>query len=76
MCANTVVELWRKSLCHMNQKGTHMVAERELLLEMKSVHLEKCTKCLADKQNRAAFRPRPLMQRKTILELVTLMYAM
>ena len=37
---------------------------------MKNAHLDKCVDCLAGKQNRVAFRPRPLMRRKTTLELV------
>ena len=37
---------------------------------LKNVHLAKCADYLAKKQNRAPFPPRPLMRRKTILELV------
>ena len=47
-----------------------MLAEKELLPEIKRVHLDKCPNCLAEKQNRDAFRPRPPMRRKNALELV------
>ena len=38
--------------------------------KVKNVHLDKCGDCLTGKHNRVAFRPRPLMQRKSTLELV------
>ena len=47
-----------------------MLVEKVLLPDMKNVHMDKCTDFRADKQNRAAFCPRPPMQRKTALELV------
>ena len=47
-----------------------MPDEKELLLEVKKVHLEKCPDCLAKKQNRAAFRSRPPMRRKNTLDLM------
>ena len=46
-----------------------MLAERELLPEVKKVHLDKCLDFFSDKQNRVVFRPRPLMRRKNTLEL-------
>ena len=47
-----------------------MPDEKELLLEVKKVHLEKCPDCLAGKQNKASFCPMPSMRRKNALELM------
>ena len=47
-----------------------MLAEKELLQDVKKVHMDKCPDCVAGKQNRAPFRPRPPMRRKNALELV------
>ena len=68
--ADRVGELWHKRLCHMSQKGMQMFPNKELLPEMKKVHMEKCSVCVAGKQNRAVFRPRLPMRRKNGLELV------
>ena len=54
----------------MNQKGMQMLARKELLLEVKNVHLDKYVDCLANKQNWVIFHPRPLIRRKDALELV------
>ena len=66
----TVGELWHKRLCHMSQKGMQMLVEKDLMPKMKNMHLDKCVDSLADKKNRAAFRSRALMRRKTVFELV------
>ena len=55
MAADTTSELWHKRLCHMSQKGMQMLAKRELLLEVKKLHLDKCDDFLVDKKNRVAF---------------------
>ena len=70
MAANNAGELWHKRLCHMSQKGMQRLAEDNLIPEVKDVHLERCTDCLADKQNRTSFRLRPPSRRKAPLELV------
>ena len=70
MAADTTDELWHKRLCHMSQKGMQMLAEKELLPEVKKVHLDKCADFLAGKQNRVVFWLRPPIRRKTALELV------
>ena len=46
------------------------LADDNLIPEVKNVQLEKCTDCLAGKQNRTSFRARPPMRRKAVLELV------
>ena len=46
------------------------LVEDNLNSEVKNVQLEKCTDCLAGKQNRTSFRTRPSMRRKVLLELV------
>ena len=63
-------ELWHKRLCHMSQKGMRRLADDNLIPEVKNVQLEKCTDCLAGKQNRTSFRDRPPMRWKELLELV------
>ena len=40
------------------------------LTEVKNVQLEKCTACLAGKQNKTSFRSRPPMRKKMPLELM------
>ena len=45
-------------------------AEDNLITEVKSVQLEKCTDCLTGKQNRTSFWSRPPMRWKALLELV------
>ena len=40
------------------------------LIPVKDVHLERCTDCLAGKQNRTSFRSRTQMRRSAPLELV------
>ena len=54
----------------MSKKGIQMLAEKELLPNVKKAHLNKCPDFLAGKQNKAAFLPRPSMRRKNTLELV------
>ena len=49
--ANKAGELWHKRLCHMSQKGMRRLANDNLILEVKNVQLEKCSDCLAGKQN-------------------------
>ena len=46
------------------------LAKDKFILEVKNVQLEKCTDCLAAKQNRTSLQTRPLMRRKAPLELV------
>ena len=59
VAADNTGELLHKRLCHMSQKGIRRLAEDNLILEVKNVQLEKCTDCLAGKQNRTSFRSRP-----------------
>ena len=54
----------------MSQTGNQMLVERELMLDVKKVHLEKCIDYLVGKKNKATFCPRPPMRRKNTLELV------
>ena len=54
----------------MSKKGIEMPPDKELLREMKKVHMEKCPDCLARKHNMATFHPRPSMRKKNTLELV------
>ena len=63
-------ELWHKRLCHVSQKGTRRLADDNLIPEVKNVKLEKCTDCLAGKQNRTSVQARPPIRRKALLELV------
>ena len=54
VAADTARELWHKRLCHMSVKGMKTLAD-DNLIPMKDVHLERCTDCLAGKQNRTSF---------------------
>ena len=63
-------ELWHKILGHMTQRGMYILAEKDLLPEVKGIHIEKCVECLAGKQKRVAFHSRPPMRRERALELV------
>ena len=51
VAADNAGELWHKRLCHMSQKGMRRLANDNLILEVKNVQLEKCSDCLAGKQN-------------------------
>ena len=70
IAADNAGELWQKRLCHRSQKGMRRLADDNLIPEVKNMQLEKCTDCLAAKQNLTSFRMRPLMRRKAKLELV------
>ena len=54
----------------MSLKGMQMLTKKEILSEVKNMHLDKCVDCLAGKQNRTAFRLSPPIWRKTTLELI------
>ena len=69
VAADTADELWHKRLCHMSVKGMKRLADNNLI-PVKDVHLERCTDCLAGKQNRTSFRSRTPMRRSAPLELV------
>ena len=66
------VELWHKSLGHINEKGLTILAQKKQLLGMKNTHLEKCSHCLAGKRNRASFHSSPPTRKSSILDLVHL----
>ena len=53
----------------MSEKGMKRLAD-DNLIPVKNVHLERCTDCLAGKQNRTSFRSRTPMRRNAPLELV------
>ena len=61
-------ELWHKRLCHMSVKGMKRLAD-DNLIPVKDVYLERCTDCLASKQNRTSFRSRtPIVMNSTETE--------
>ena len=51
VAADNAGELWHKRLSHMNQKGMRRLVDDNLIPWVKNVRLEKCTNCLASKQN-------------------------
>ena len=69
VASDTTSELWQKRLCRMSEKGIKRLAD-DNLIPAKHLHLEKCTDCLAGKQNRTSFRSKPPMRRNAPLELV------
>ena len=64
------VELWRKRIAHMSEKGLAILANKNLLSGMKSAPLKKCTHCLTGKQNRVSFKCSPSTRNPSILDLV------
>ena len=60
----------------MSQKGMQMLAGKELLPEMKNVHLDKCTDCLASNKIGAPYDQSLQCEGKLFWNLFTLMYAM
>ena len=50
IASDTAGELWHKRLCHMSVKGMKRLAD-DNPIPVKNVHLERCTDCLAGKQN-------------------------
>ena len=58
--ANSHGELWHKRLNHMSERGMHILVEKDFLLKVKGIDLEKCVECLAGKHNRVVIHSRPL----------------
>ena len=54
----------------MSEKGMTVLVKKNLLKGMKSVHLKKCTDCLAGKQHRVAFKGLPPLKKPQLLDLV------
>ena len=69
VASDTTGKLSHKRLCHMSLKGMKGLADDHLIL-VKDVHLERCTDCLAGKQNRTSFRSRTPTRRSVPLELM------
>ena len=69
VASDTTGELWHKRLWHMSEKGMKRIPD-DNLIPVKDVHLERCTDCLASKQNRTSFQSRTPMRRNAPLELV------
>ena len=63
-------ELWHKRPSHISERGVHMLVVKDLLLEVKGMHLKHCVDFLVGMQNKASFHSRPPMRRKHVLELV------
>lgn len=53
------IQLWHKRLAYMSEKGLVILVKKNLLSEMKSVSLKKCTHYLAGKQNSVSFKSCP-----------------
>ena len=54
----------------MSEKGMTVLAKKNLLKGMKSVHLNKCADCLVGKQHRVAFKGLPPHKKPELLDLV------
>lgn len=68
---DSVLELWHKRLGHISEKGLQILAQKELIPEVKGKTLEPCIDCLAGKQHRVSFyRSNRPSRRKHILDLV------
>ena len=62
--------LWHKKLAHMSEKGLAILTKKKLLHGMQSVHLKRCTHCLAGKQHRVSFKSSPPSRKPNVLDLV------
>lgn len=54
----------------MSEKGMIELVKKDLLKEMKNVHLNKWSDCLAGKQHIVAFKSLPLHKKLEVLDLV------
>ena len=54
----------------MSEKGMTVLAKKNVLSGIKNVHLQKCSNCLAGKQNRVSFQRHPPSRKSEILDLV------
>ena len=52
---NISIEQWHKRLGHMSQKELEVLARKNILPDIKGMHLETCVDCLIIKQHRVSF---------------------
>lgn len=65
------MDRWHKRLGHISEKGLHILAQKQLLPDVKGKPLDPCAHCLAGKQHRVSFqRSSQPTRRKNILDLV------
>ena len=48
-------EFWHKRFSYISEKGLKLLAKNNNLARLKRTQLEKCSDCLAGKQNRVSF---------------------
>ncbi|KAK9000155.1 hypothetical protein V6N11_080661 [Hibiscus sabdariffa] len=48
-CDNSCLELWRKRLGHISEKGLQILAQKALIPEVKGKAIQPCIHCLAGK---------------------------
>ena len=46
---NMEASLWNQGLSHINEKRINILAQKDVLLGLKNVDLEKCSRFMADK---------------------------
>lgn len=63
-------ELWHRRLGHMSEKGMAYLAKKNVLSGLKISPLQKCSHCLAGKQNRVSFKSHPPSRKQNVLDLV------
>lgn len=62
--------LWHRRLSHISEKGLNLLAKKDVLPGLKKGELEKCSHCLAGKQNKVSFKKHSSSRRAELLELV------
>ena len=51
--------LWHRRLSHISEKGLSCLAKKDALPGLKNAELERCSHCMAGKQNRVSFKKHP-----------------
>ncbi|WVZ18911.1 hypothetical protein V8G54_006233 [Vigna mungo] len=63
--------LWHRRLGHISEKGLNCLAKKDVLSELKSIELEKCSHWMTGKQTRVSFKKHPPSNKKSeLIELV------
>ena len=64
------MELWHRRLGHMSEKGLQALSKREVLPDLRGIHLNPCIDCLAGKQHRVSFASAALSRKMHALDRV------
>jgi hypothetical protein len=70
IASDDLSKLWHKRLSHISVKGLNQLAKKNVISGLKDVTLDKCSHCLAGKQNRVSFKSQPSSRKSEVLQLV------